>query len=77
MASASEARDARSAFRGRLKKPTRNGYSSSAAKPIRTENGRKALQFAGTVFLELSAADLAKALQSGDLWEVDCGEQNH
>ncbi|MGO3743275.1 type II toxin-antitoxin system RelE/ParE family toxin [Kerstersia sp.] len=41
-----------------------------------TQDEKRALQFAGKVFLELSAADLSKALQSGVLVEVHC-EQNH
>lgn len=41
-----------------------------------TQDEKKAFQFAGKVFLELSAQDLALALQAGVLLEVDC-EQNH
>ncbi|MBA5640134.1 type II toxin-antitoxin system RelE/ParE family toxin [Duganella sp. LX20W] len=41
-----------------------------------TQDERKALQFAGKVFLELSSEDLSKALQSGVLLEVHC-EQDH
>ena len=41
-----------------------------------TQEEKKALQFAGKVFLELSAEALAKALQSGVLLEVHC-EQDH
>ncbi|WP_079436283.1 type II toxin-antitoxin system RelE/ParE family toxin [Zoogloea sp. LCSB751] len=41
-----------------------------------TQNEKKALQFAGKVFLELSAEDLSKALQLGVLLEVHC-EQDH
>lgn len=37
-----------------------------------TQDGKKALQFAGKVFLELSAENLSKALQSGVLMEVHC-----
>jgi len=40
----------------------------------RIENS--ALQFAGKVFLELSAEALSKALQAGVLLEVHC-EQDH
>lgn len=40
-----------------------------------TPEEKKALQFAGKVFLELSAENLAKALQSGVLVEVCCDEQ--
>ena len=42
-----------------------------------TQDERKALQFAGKVFLELSAEDLMKALRSGVLVEVCCEEQAH
>ena len=41
-----------------------------------TQYEKKALQFAGKVFLELSAEALLKALQSGVLLEVHC-EQDH
>jgi hypothetical protein len=41
-----------------------------------TPDEKKALQFAGKVFLQLSAEALAKALQSGVLLEVHC-EQDH
>ncbi|HHH9302117.1 TPA: type II toxin-antitoxin system RelE/ParE family toxin [Pseudomonas aeruginosa] len=41
-----------------------------------TQDEKKALQFAGKVFLELSAEALSKALQSGVLVEVYC-EQDH
>jgi hypothetical protein len=41
-----------------------------------TQDEKKALQFAGKVFLELSADALSKALQSGVLLEVHC-EQDH
>jgi hypothetical protein len=37
---------------------------------------KKALQFAGKVFLDLSTEALSKALQSGVLLEVHC-EQDH
>ncbi|HDS1733086.1 MULTISPECIES: type II toxin-antitoxin system RelE/ParE family toxin [Pseudomonas] len=36
---------------------------------------QKALQFAGKVFLELSAVDLQKALRAGVLMEVCCDQQ--
>lgn len=42
-----------------------------------TQDERKALQFAGKVFLELSAEDLTKALNVGVLLEVSCEEQAH
>ena len=41
-----------------------------------TEDEKKALQFAGKVFLDLTGEALAKALQSGVLVEVHC-EQDH
>jgi hypothetical protein len=41
-----------------------------------TQDEKKALQFAGKVFLELSAEALSTALQSGVLLEVHC-EQDH
>lgn len=41
-----------------------------------TQGEKKALQFAGKVFLELSAEALSKALQSGVLSEVHC-EQDY
>ncbi|MFC5606916.1 type II toxin-antitoxin system RelE/ParE family toxin [Variovorax soli] len=42
-----------------------------------TQDETKALQFAGKVFLELSAEDLTKALNVGVLLEVSCEEQAH
>ena len=42
-----------------------------------TQDERKALQFAGKLFLELSAEDLVKALEIGVLLEVCCDEQAH
>lgn len=41
-----------------------------------TEDEKRALRFAGKVFLDLSGEALAKALQSGVLVEVHC-EQDH
>jgi len=41
-----------------------------------TQDEKKALQYAGKVFLELSGDALSKALQSGVLVEVHC-EQDH
>lgn len=41
-----------------------------------TQDEKKALQFAGKVFLELSAEALENALQAGVLLEVHC-EQDH
>ncbi|MDQ7734071.1 type II toxin-antitoxin system RelE/ParE family toxin [Halomonas sp. SpR1] len=42
-----------------------------------TRDEKKALQYAGKVFLELSAKELVKALQAGVLQEVCCDKQNH
>ena len=42
-----------------------------------TQEERKALQFAGKVFLALSNEDLTKALDVGVLLEVCCDEQAH
>jgi hypothetical protein len=41
-----------------------------------TQEDKKALQFAGKVFLELSAREMTAALQTGVLLEVHC-EQDH
>jgi hypothetical protein len=41
-----------------------------------TKDEKRALQFAGKVFLELSAEALSKALRAGVLWEVHC-EQDY
>ena len=41
-----------------------------------TQGEKKALQFAGNLFLDLPAEALSKALQSGVLVEVHC-EQDH
>jgi hypothetical protein len=42
-----------------------------------TQDEKRALQFAGKVFLDLSAADLRKALQAGVLIGVHCVQQAH
>lgn len=42
-----------------------------------TQDEKKALQYVGKVFLELSADALSKALQAGVLLEVYCDEQDH
>ena len=52
-----------------------HGFPKSDKSNI-TQDEKKALQFAGKVFLELSTEALSKALQSGVLLEVHC-EQNH
>lgn len=54
-----------------------HGFSKNDKANI-TPDEKKALQFAGKVFLELPAEALSKALQSGVLLEVDRGyEQDH
>jgi hypothetical protein len=53
-----------------------HGFPKSDKADI-TPDERKALQYAGKVFLDLSAEDLAKALLSGVLLEVCCDEQDH
>ncbi len=52
-----------------------HGFSKSDKADIMWEE-KRALRFAGQVFLELSGAALAKALQKGVLLEVHC-EQDH
>jgi len=42
-----------------------------------TQDEKKALQFAGKVFLDLSPAELTKALKAGVLVEVHCVQQAH
>lgn len=53
-----------------------HGFSKSATANISPDE-KKALQYAGKVFLELPAAALLKALQAGLLLEVHCDEQDH
>ena len=53
-----------------------HGFPKSATANI-TQDEKKALQYASKVFLDLSAAALAKALQAGVLLEVHCDEQDH
>ncbi|NWA25621.1 type II toxin-antitoxin system RelE/ParE family toxin [Pseudomonas gingeri] len=53
-----------------------HGFSKSDIANI-TQDERKALQYVGKVFLELSPEDLVKALQTGVLLEVCCDEQDH
>jgi len=48
-----------------------HGFSKSD-KPNITQEEKQALQYAGRVFLELTTAALAKALQAGVLLEVRC-----
>lgn len=64
------------AFRARDRYVFLHGFSKNDRDNI-TEDERRALQFAGRVFLDLGAVDLAKALNSGVLVEVRCEEQNH
>lgn len=52
-----------------------HGFPKSEKANI-TQDEKKALQFAGKVFLELSSQALAQALKSGVLTEVQ-GEQDH
>jgi hypothetical protein len=42
-----------------------------------TADEKKALQYAGKVFLELSPAELTSAVQAGVLREVHCAQQTH
>lgn len=42
-----------------------------------TQTEKRALQFAGRLFLDFSPADLTKALQAGVLVEVHCVQQAH
>ncbi len=53
-----------------------HGFPKSDKSNI-TRDEKKALQYAGKLFLELSPEQLAKALQAGVLLEVRCDEQNH
>lgn len=52
-----------------------HGFQKSDRANI-TQDEKRALQFAGKVFLELSPEALSKALQAGVLLEVHC-EQDH
>jgi hypothetical protein len=53
-----------------------HGFPKSEKTNI-TQDEKKALQYAGKVFLELSAENLMKALQTGVLLEVCCDEQDY
>jgi hypothetical protein len=54
-----------------------HGFPKSEIANI-TQDEKKALQFAGKVFLDLNAEALSKALQAGVLLEVHCEqEQDH
>ncbi|WP_397450647.1 type II toxin-antitoxin system RelE/ParE family toxin [Pseudomonas sp. NA-150] len=48
------------------------GFAKSATANIRQDE-KKALQFAGRVFLTLSANSMSKALEAGVLEEIHCG----
>ncbi len=48
-----------------------HGFAKSAKANI-TQDEKKALQFAGRVFLDLQPADLMKAVEAGVLAEVHC-----
>jgi hypothetical protein len=52
------------------------GFSKSARANISGEE-KKALRFAGKVFLGLSEQALSLALHTGTVEEVDCGQQNN
>lgn len=53
-----------------------HGFPKSATANI-TQDEKKALQYAGKVFLNLTTAALATALKIGTLQEVHCDEQDH
>lgn len=53
-----------------------HGFAKSDKASI-TADEQKTLQFAGRVFLELSAVALAKALRAGVLMEVCCEQQTY
>lgn len=53
-----------------------HGFSKSDVANI-THDEKKALQFAGKVFLDLAESDLMRALQAGVLLEVCCDNQTH
>ena len=53
-----------------------HGFSKNDKANI-TQDEKRALQFAGRVFLELSVENLAKALGAGVLIEVCCGKQTY
>lgn len=53
-----------------------HGFSKNDKANI-TQGEKKALRYAGKVFLGLSPENLVKASQAGVLLEVCCDEQNH
>lgn len=52
-----------------------HGFAKNEKADI-TESEKKALRFAGRLFLDLSGESLVKALQSGVLMEVHCGQDH-
>ncbi|MFJ3483954.1 type II toxin-antitoxin system RelE/ParE family toxin [Pseudomonas sp. NPDC090202] len=52
------------------------GFAKSARANVSTEE-KKAMRYAGKLFLSLSGDALALALQAGTLEEVHCDQQNH
>lgn len=50
-------------------------WSAKKDKANITQHEKKALQFAAKVFLDLSPADLTKALQAGVLLDMHCVQQ--
>jgi hypothetical protein len=56
---------------GEMRSPDNDDLVQSDKANI-TQDEKKALQFAGKVFLDLSPADLTKALQASVLVEVHC-----
>ncbi len=53
-----------------------HGFSKNAVADI-TQKEKRALQFAGEVFLDLDGVELAQALQAGVLQEVNCDQSYH
>jgi hypothetical protein len=53
-----------------------HGFSKNEKTNI-TRDEKKALQYAGKVFLDLSHLNLIKALQQGVLLEIHCEKQNY
>lgn len=53
-----------------------HGFPKSATANI-TQDEKTALQYAGKVFLTLTAAALVTALKIGTLQEVNCDQQDH
>ena len=64
------------AFKARDRYVFLYGFAKNARENI-TDDERRALQFAGRVFLDLDVTDLSRALGSGVLLEVQCEEQAH